>query len=191
MDEQETARRGKTTVRKVTAICLAGWLSVPAFGADTSDIVVEVRADGSVAGTIFVPAPYPEVHTYLEDPERTARLTGDTFEITIQRDGSCNDVRRKTRGLFSPLHLHTKRCPTAQGFDEQLAGTSEDFHAYRAQWELAEGRMGTEVTYTVTTDVNLPLPKSFVRSNVITGVKQALQNLAMLFQPKKKRKSRD
>jgi len=153
---------------------------------------IEVHDDGSVVGTVIIDAPYPEVHRYLEDPERTARLTGDTLEITIQRDGSCNDVRRKTRGLFSPLQLHTRRCPTSEGWDEQLAGESNDFHAYRAQWELSGGGSSTHITYTMYTDVNLPLPRSFIRRNVVTGVRQALEELVRLFSgPRKKRKSKD
>ena len=91
-------------------------------------------------------------------------------------DGSCAQVFRKTRGLWSPLELSTRMCPTAKGWREYLV-SSEDYDAYNVEWTIEPTEGGSMVRLSVKSEVNLAVPRAMVRSGIIHDVNTTLEHL--------------
>ena len=92
-------------------------------------------------------------------------------------EGACESIRRTTRGLYRPLELHTRFCPTATGWRERLVAAG-DFTAYEADWTLrpmADGQTGVELR--ILSQVNLMVPQGLLQSGTVAGVKETFRAL--------------
>ncbi len=167
---------------------LSPTLLILAMAAHGGDASVAVMDDGMVVGSITVEAEEPAVRALLRDATVVAELSSDVISIESEQTGDCEDTRKKTRGMFAPLTVHTRRCPTDDGWSERMV-ESDDFHRYETDWEVARTGAGTRVTYKVQTDPDLP--RRFVLKNIVAGVKDTLEQLVSRLKGKgKKRETR-
>lgn len=151
-------------------------LFAAALSASASEPEVELDPTGAIVGRILVPADAEAVREVVGDPTALGRLSPDVVSVQEQPSGRCIDVTTETRGLFRSLFMKSRRCPTADGWEDRLV-ESEDFDAYETRWSLREVDGGTEVTVRVHTEVDLPVPDAIVQSRQKKSVGQVLENL--------------
>ncbi|MCB9663031.1 MAG: hypothetical protein H6732_02885 [Alphaproteobacteria bacterium] len=137
---------------------------------------VEIAADGSVVGRILLdatPAQVSGVIPSLNDPANSSSV----LDVRLVPDGECTGIFRTTRGLWSPLTMRTRLCPTAKGWREYLV-ESEDYDAYDVEWTVSPADAGrTEVRMVVRSEVNLAVPSAIVRGKTVVGVRESFAAL--------------
>jgi len=144
--------------------------------------------NGAIVGRILVPATPADVRRVVDDPVACGELNPDVVSVKSQpdhteattpptkKDDKCFDVVTETRGLFSPLHYRSRRCATVDGWEDRLLESS-DFKSYESHWSLREVDGQTEVTLSVKTQVDLPVPQSIVETQSKRSVGKTLDNL--------------
>ena len=148
---------------------------------------VSVKEDGFVLGHILIPADKSEVHHLLSDAVTSSHLSGDVYDANAKKDGACDIVVRKVRGMWSPITYQARRCPTATGWIEHLVA-SDTVSDYQMEWTLKRMQAGTRVEYRIKTEVNYPVPVSWVQQETKRSVAKMLKNLFSKFARKKKKK---
>jgi hypothetical protein len=154
-----------------TFVLLALFANTAAFAGDPEP-AVKVNDDGTVVGRMVLDAPEDAVRQALHEVQLT-RVGSSVIELKFTRDGSCHAIFRRTRGLFSPLEMRTRLCPTAHGWRESLVESS-DFDAYEIEWKVdpnASGGVGLSLS--VRSDVNLMVPTSLMRQSQMKGVRES------------------
>lgn len=150
------------------AAAAIGWAAEP---------TVEVKSDGTVVFVTSVPASEASVRAVLVDTAGSlASLFPEVLSVEIQKDGTCEKVHRRTQGMFRPLDLISRRCPTERGWHEELAEVG-DFEAYSAEWIVTPEASGTRIEYHARTRIDLPVPQSMVDESVKKAGLRALSNL--------------
>lgn len=169
---------------RFAAALLGLTLSVGAFASDSPDVRVE--DDGTVVARLMVEAPAADVKRAIAAVQREA--FDNVLELRFQPDGACQSVFRKTRGLWSPLTMKTKLCPTQQGWREKLV-QSDDYTDYQTEWVVRDNTDGaTEMQLSVRTSVNLAVPGSLLRQGTISGMRRTFAEvLQQLVRPKAER----
>ena len=139
-----------------------------------------IRDDGTVVGHVWVPNPAEDVRKLLDDTEGTL-LTVEQDTIDIISDGAspCEHVHRTTKGVWHPLIFESQRCESDSGWSETLT-KSEHMKDFSSSWTLADHAEGTLVTYTIVTELNLPVPQALVRRNLRKSAKKMLDQLATM-----------
>lgn len=131
---------------------------------------VQVLADGAVQGRMTLEADADAVLSLLDDSAALAATSPDVRAAQATRAGACDAVELTVKGLFSPFEVHTRRCRTATGWEETLV-RSEVFSAWEAAWDVRDRPGGgSEVTYRVRTELDLPVPAGIVRSRTARSV---------------------
>lgn len=145
---------------------------------------VRVQEDGSVVARVLVPAPEARVRAVIPELQGEG-VNSNVLKVRRTTEGPCESIQRETRGLYRPLQLQTRFCPTATGWRERLV-TPGDFTAYEADWTLrplADGQTGVELR--VMSEVNLMVPRSLQTTGTINGVKETIKALlARLSRPR-------
>jgi len=118
----------------------------------------------------MVDAPAADVRRAVASVQR--QVYDNVLELRFQPEGSCHSVFRKTRGLWSPLTMQTRLCPTSQGWREHLV-QSDDYADYETEWVIRDNQEGpTEMQLSVRTSVNLTVPGSLLRQGTISGMRR-------------------
>lgn len=139
---------------------------------------ITVQADGTYVCRVTVAASAEEVEALLADPVAAARLSPDVLSIQANPAGPCQTLTTTSRGMLSALKFTSKRCPTADGWHEELVA-SEDFSEFDGTWTVsAVDPSTTEVMYELTTKPNLPVPDAVLRQGVQRSLKTMLRNLS-------------
>lgn len=154
---------------------VASGLVVAALGAESAtEPVSSVDPSGNVSVTCVVPQSEAAVRAALSDPESAAALPPEVLSVTTLSRGSCVTLGVTVKGAWDPLQYTTLRCPTPRGFKYRLL-QSDSITAYEAEWSLApHAGGGTEVTYRVRTEVDLPIPHAMVRKGVLQSAKDTV-----------------
>jgi carbon monoxide dehydrogenase subunit G len=155
------------------------FLAVAAFAADPA---VTVWPDGTVAATVVVDAPEAQVRAALADSAACARLSPDVLSVHVAKQGRCDEISRETRGMFRPFHMLVRRCPTPTGWSESLV-QSDDFSSFSSDWSVAPSAEGTTVTYSVKTELAMPVPEAMLRRSLSSAAKTVLLNLVKKVAP--------
>lgn len=139
-----------------------------------------IQNDGSVVGHVVVPHAADEVRQLLRDTEGSL-LTIEQDTIAIVSDGGspCEHIHRTTKGVWHPLVFESTRCASEAGWSEKLL-KSEHMSAFSSSWTVASHEHGTRVTYTIVTELNLPVPQALVRRNLRKSAKKMLDQLATM-----------
>ncbi|MFH1467650.1 MAG: SRPBCC family protein [Pseudomonadota bacterium] len=129
-------------------------------------------------GTITLRATPAKVRGILSDPLATAHLSPDTVSAEATENGACYELSVRVRGLLSPLAMRSRRCPTADGWAEDLVA-SEDFRRYHQTWSVVplDGG-GTRVEYRTTIELVLPAPRVLLIESTRRSVDASLKQLA-------------
>jgi carbon monoxide dehydrogenase subunit G len=163
---------------------MAPWFVALGMSARAEPAPVQVGEDGDTVVAVGLVAASPDaVRAALSDPTAMRDLFPDVLKVQVAPDGSCQDVRRETRGLWSPLHLHVRRCPTSAGYREDLVPGDGSFEAYTAEWRLTPTDAGTRVEYRVHLLLSLPVPRVALISNLEAASRQAVQRLVARCSP--------
>lgn len=137
-----------------------------------------VTDEGEVIVLTKIPASAAAVRAVLADAERSHMLAPTTIEAKASADGACLRVKLKVRGVVSPLHLETRRCPTTTGFKETLIASS-DFVDYHNEWTIQEMGDVVLVSFRSRSMPDLSVPESFILSQtrkVLTKVMTRLSD---------------
>jgi hypothetical protein len=159
----------------------------PTALAEESEPKVTINKDGFVEGHIDLPVSKSEVHLWLADAVQASRLSNDVYDANSRKDGACDIIFRKVRGMWTPITYQARRCPTDTGWIEDLV-ESNTFSIYQMEWTLQGLEEGTRVGYKIKTEVNYPVPVSWVQTETKRSVKKMLKNLFSKFMRKKKKK---
>lgn len=131
--------------------------------------------DGSVVARVLVNAPVDDVRRAIAEVQHTP--SGNVLELRFRPDGDCQSVFRKTRGVWDPLIMQTRLCPTQQGWREQLV-SSDDYSVYDAEWVVRSlGDTQTDVQVRVRTSVNLSVPSFLLKRGMVDGMQHTLSNV--------------
>lgn len=138
---------------------------------------VRVADDGTVVARMHVDASSADVRAIIPELQ-SAGVNSNVLDVAKVTEGSCTAIRRTTRGLFRPMEIRTRFCPTANGWREVLV-QSADFTTYEADWTLRpmEGG-GTQVQLSLKSKINLMVPESMLQSGTVAGVKETFEALA-------------
>lgn len=147
-----------------------------------------VEPDGTVVAVAVIDASADAVRAVLADVQATARLSPEVLSVQAEPEatGRCSEVSRETRGLFHPLRFVARRCPTAEGWHEELV-RSEDFSAYATDWRVQSTAEGTRVEYRVKTSVRLPIPGAALAAALKDAAGTTVKNLVHTVLPEKTR----
>lgn len=153
----------------------AMWMVLVA-GAWAADPTITVADDGSIVARIEIAAPESSIRAAIPELQK-AGMNSNVLSVTARPEGACTALDRTTRGLWRPLELRTRFCPSSTGFSERLVA-SEDFTRYEADWTLRPITSGTtSVQLRVRSDVNLMVPSSLLQTGTMDGVRETLQAL--------------
>ena len=149
--------------------------SVAHAGSDPTAVLDE---GGTVVVVAVLDAPGAQVRSILADSGEVRDLFPDVLDERLEAEasGPCMRIRRRTRGLFRPLELFARRCPTRTGYREELLKSS-DFGAYTSEWIVREGESGTRIEYRLRTEIDAPLPASAVTAAVRRAALRAVSRL--------------
>ncbi|MBA3545709.1 MAG: hypothetical protein H0T76_04430 [Nannocystis sp.] len=129
----------------------------------SSRVTTRVTAEGLVIAQVRVAASPALVREQLAGAEKAHRLAPTTISVKATPDGACEKLQLSTRGLLSPFHLETRRCPTSTGWRETLVRSS-DFKEYWNEWTVKADGTGTLVTFTTRTLPDVAVPESIIFS---------------------------
>ncbi|MCB9665095.1 MAG: SRPBCC family protein [Alphaproteobacteria bacterium] len=159
----------------MTAILALLWLALPAEAAQAPEIRAE--PDGSVVGRMVLDAARDEVIEALQDTRRVGRWSPSVVDVASAPRGRCEEVTLTLRGWFFPMIVTAERCPTDQGFSQQLVD-SNVFRRWGAEWEVETTPAGTEVRYRLESEISLPVTTGFVQRKTVASMQVELQALA-------------
>ena len=97
--------------------------------------VVTAQADGSILATTAIAASPAAVRAILEDPVAWGALSSDILAVTATPAGKCTMMDVTSRGLWNPLHWLALRCPTADGWRDDLV-SSTDITSLHSEWRV-------------------------------------------------------
>jgi hypothetical protein len=160
----------------------AAALSSAAVAAEPQTVV---QSDGTVEVRMTVEAETEAVLKVLADTDGVySTLNTDIYRTVSEKRGSCEEVRRETRGVFRPFKFRSLRCPSKDGFTETLLD-SDDITTYQTSWELTKTATGTAIVYKVHTELRPVFPRPLVLQGTLAGAKETVINLArVLLKPK-------
>ena len=144
--------------------------------ADPPRVTTRVTAKGVVIAELRVHASAAAVREVLAGAERAHGLAPTTVSASATRDGKCEKVKLKTRGLLSPFVLETRRCPTATGWRETLV-TSDNFLEYWNEWSVKPQGDGALVTFKTRTLPDVAVPESIILSQTRRVLGKLMKNL--------------
>ncbi len=139
-------------------------------------ISTRVTDKGEVIAQVKLSCSLAKLQEVLGSAERAHGLAPTTVSVKATSEGKCERVQLRTKGLFSPFEVVTKRCPTATGWLETLV-TSSDFLEYRNEWTLASSGDGVLVTFKTRTSVNVAVPESLILSQTKRVLGTLMRNL--------------
>lgn len=160
--------------RMATALVLALVLPFAASAGEKPSFTVQ--SDGSIVGRMVIDAPAPEVRQAIAVVVNDPRAYTNVLDVRQTPEGDCRRIDRTTRGVFEPLTMHTRWCPTPKGWREYLV-QSDDYNAYDVEWTVEARGTQSEVAVRVRSDVNLMVPSSLVRSGTIQGLDEGFSAL--------------
>lgn len=166
-------------LRIVLGTLLTAPLAASAADTDDTDDTPEVRIadDGTVVAHLLIDGS-PELIKQTIREIQDARFHASVLDLTAQPDGECSLITRTTRGVWRPLEMRTRLCPTAGGWREKLV-ESADFDAYDTEWDIAAdpatGRMRVQLA--MKSDIAGAVPDALVRQATISGVKSTFATL--------------
>lgn len=143
-------------------------LGLPAAAEDKPHL--EVTDDGRIVARMLLDAPERLVRDTIPSLQ-DATLSSSVLELRVTSEGTCRQIARKTRGLWSPLEMTTRMCPTPEGWREWLVD-SEDYDAYTVEWTVTPREGRTFVELAVRSDVNLAVPEVMMRRAKMNGVEE-------------------
>lgn len=164
---------------RLLPLLLGSMLTAPlAALADPSDTPeVRVADDGTVVAHLLIDGS-PELIKQTIREIQDARFHASVLDLTAKPDGDCSLITRTTRGVWRPLEMRTRLCPTAGGWREKLI-ESTDFDAYDTEWDIAadpaSGRMRVQLA--MKSDLAGAVPDALVRQATISGVKSTFATL--------------
>lgn len=135
---------------------------------------ITVEDDGTVVARMMIDAPPSQVRQFI--PEVQAKPGGNVLSTTRVADGRCFKIDRRTKGLWNPLEMKTRLCPTDTGWRENLV-SSDDFNAYSTEWSVSEDHGQSSVQVKVRSEVNLLVPTALVRTGTIQGLHDSFASL--------------
>ena len=156
--------------------------ALPAL-ASADEPVVMAEPSGEVRGAVHLAASPEAVRARLADSAELARASEDVVSAVAEPVADCDRLVLKVRGLFSPFHVETERCPTPDGWSENLVASSM-FTEWRSDWvvmPLADGT--TRVEYVVYTELDAPVPMGMVRQRTVRSVRRCLERLQASLAP--------
>jgi hypothetical protein len=153
---------------------VAGWFIAaslwnPALAADVPDI--RVQDDGSIVAHIVVDASVRDVRKAISDGLVDVQSLTNVLSVKTSPDGECHRVERTTRGLFTPLAMRTRFCPTPDGWREYLV-QSDSYEEYSAVWTVTPTADGSEIMLKVRSDVNFYIPDGLMRAGTVQGLNE-------------------
>lgn len=145
--------------------------------AEKAMVWTRVTDEGEVIALAKIPASAAAVREVLANAERSHMLASTTIEVAATPEGACSRVKLKVRGVLSPFHLETRRCPTATGFQETLVASS-DFLAYYNEWTIQETGDGVLVSFRSRSLPDVAVPESLILSQTRKVLAKVLARLA-------------
>ena len=166
-----------------TRWALAGLIAIVALdarpdAAEQAKISTRVTARGEVVATITLAAAPAAVRQVLSSAERSHALAPSTVSAKATAEGKCERVKLKTRGLFAPFEIETRRCPTASGWRETLIA-STNFVEYWNEWVIEDAAGGgARVTFRTRTVPNVAVPEAIIHAETRRVLAKLLHNLS-------------
>jgi len=146
--------------------------------ADAPKISTKITAKGEVVATVTLAVTLAAVREVLGSAERSHGLAPSTVSAKATPDGTCERVKLKTRGLFSPFEIETRRCPTAHGWKETLVA-SPHFVEYWNEWVVEDAAGGgTSITFKTRTLPNVAVPEAIIQSETKRVLAKLMHNLS-------------
>lgn len=144
--------------------------------ADSPKVSTRVTPKGEVVASVTLAATPAAVREVLGSAERSHGLAPSTVSAKATPDGTCERVKLKTRGLFSPFEIETRRCPTTKGWRETLIA-SDHFVEYWNEWIVEDDGDGSRVVFRTRTVPNVAVPEAIIHSETRRVLARLLNNL--------------
>jgi len=173
-------------LRLPLALLLAGTCAItappPVASADDNSAKIQVwtkhTSEGYIVAVARVPAPADKIMEFIADGQRAHKLAPTTIKTTkIGGDGTCERLRLKVRGVFSPFEVDTKRCRTSKGFRETMIA-SEDFEAYDVEWVIEPIGDSSMVSFRALNVLSISIPEGLQVRESKKVMAKTVKNLA-------------
>lgn len=137
-----------------------------------------VTQDGTVVGTVSLPAPPAAVASLVADPIAVNALNGGNTRVTlVSRDGACAVLDYVSpSAIVSDVKYRVRHCPRADGAESTLV-QSESFSHYRTRWTLTPEGTGTLARYELDMKVTMWVPKSLVDQTTKREIRKMLTRI--------------
>jgi hypothetical protein len=173
-------RTSRLVARSVPVALCVTTLALPRLAVAQEPVLTSTS--GNVEAYIDLTVPPEKVRAFLADPAASSHLVPDVLSVDVTSQGTCQDIGLTTRGLSRPLAVRVRRCPTSDGWRQDLV-QSEDFTSYEMVWKIQALATGTRVIFHLVMDVNLPVPHFLIHRGVIADAKGTLSALKAKLQP--------
>lgn len=143
-----------------------------------ADPVITEQADGSIVATATIAASPDVVRAALADPVACGALSPDILSVTATPAGKCTMLDVVSRGAWNPLRWRALRCPTADGWRDDLV-SSTDIQSMHSEWRVLAAADGTTtVEYRTNTQVSLAgVPDSLIHQGMMRSAKDTVVRL--------------
>ncbi len=136
--------------------------------------VGSLDSDGAARVFVVVLDSEAAVRAALLDPAAAAALPPEVLAVDTIATGKCVTLGVTVKGAWDPLRYTAQRCPTVTGYRYHLL-QSDSITRYEAEWSLLPHvGGGTEVTYRIITEVDLPVPNALIRQSVLVSAKDTM-----------------
>lgn len=157
------------------------FLTVAAPAAEVID--VHTDDDGVTHGTVLADVSEEALRAHLTDGAALAVTSPDVRRATATPDGACEQLDLDVLGLLQTMDVTTRRCPTAQGWREDLVA-SRAFTRWTSTWTVSttdDGR--ARLAFTVQTRLSFPVPQGILTARTRHAVRVSLGALADALAP--------
>ena len=162
------ARRRLLTALAVLVLSVTGIPDAAAGG-------VTVEADGTVVITSELDLPLQDVRQALDREVLDPTRSPDVLRAEVVRArGRCDEVATTVRGGPLEVDYVALRCPTADGWEIDLL-RSDDMTSLAVRWSLSELDGGTQLTFSIHSRADLPVPERVQRAAVKRSAIQSVE----------------
>lgn len=149
-------------------------LTGPAHAAEPT-----LRVEGDVVIVdVTVQAPLSAVRSLVQDPLEIARIDGGGTEITLVKDGACDELLYAVPSFVGRVEYVVSFCLDGDGSTATLL-RSEQMASYRASWKATDTGAGVLIHYEILAVPALKVPRRVAISVTKRQVRRLFEKMVV------------
>ena len=150
------------------------WILLATLVAVAADLSVSTDAAGTVHASAVVPATPAVALALVRDPVAVLKLSGEAGTLAAKPTATCYDVAYALENILINVAYTARACQTVTGVRSQLV-QSDSFKQMSTEWTVREVPGGSELVYTYTAELNVPVPNWLIRKRTEASIATMMQ----------------